>query len=166
MTTLSERVAAIMARVTAEVPTAQWAETSRERVGTVSPPHILWERRNGSPVRAGQLHSRATPYQRAVLGRGQGYAVTVHGNDWPQVDALRAALDRACEAEAAGAWAFVGDRATDASLITAGEAVTVDLVLSAHTPEPEPVTVEITSARIRRNPSAAPNDGVLEPGDP
>lgn len=164
----SERVSAVMARVVESFTEAvvQWAEGSREESVRRSPPSLTWRRQAAGPARAAQLHDRAQVFQRAILGRRQGYRVTIAGVDWPQVDRLFEALVRALEHEAAGAWEYVGDQPDEAGLTTTGEALAVDLLLLCHVAEAPPATVEITTSSVRRNNAAASGDGSLEHGDP
>jgi hypothetical protein len=164
--TTSERIAAVMARVAAEVEGVTSSEGSREWETHRAPPCVLWKRTSAGPDEAGQLHDRAHPFQRAILGRSQSYAVKVWGTDWPEVDRLFEALVRALEHEAAGAWRYLGDVAMDVGQVTHGEVTIVTLSLRAHVPEAAPTTAEITTARVRRSATAAPDDGALEPGDP
>lgn len=164
--TLSDRIAAVMARVSADVAGTTFAEGAREEATHRAPPFVLWKRTRATAVGAAQLDDLATPYARAITGKAQGFQVRLWGADWPAVDALFEALVRALEHEAAGAWSYQGDTALDVGATAHGEAIVVDLTLRAHVAEAASATVVLTSAHVRRSTAAASGDGALEPGDP
>lgn len=166
MSSFSERIAAVMVRVTADVPGTTWSEGSREWETNGSPPRVLWKRTNATNAPAAQLHDRTADFQRAIVGKAQSYSVKLWGVDWPQVDALFAALVRALEFESAGAWSYQGDAPNDAATLDKGEATVATFTLRGHVAEAAPVTVTLSSARVRRTAAATSGDGVLEPGDP
>lgn len=158
-------IAAVMARVVTDVPGTTWAEGERELSRHQAPPSVVWRRIAATPGRAAQRDDAIRSYDRAILGLDQQYAVRVWGVDLAQLDALRVALVRALEHEAAGQYEYQGDTQADVGVLSLGEAVVARIVLGCHVPSRPVTTVAVTTASVARNPAAASDDGILTPGD-
>jgi hypothetical protein len=167
VTALSAIVAAVMARVTLEVPAVTYAEGSQESSAHDAPPRCTWKRTQRRPRNIGQSHGDPeAPYQRAILGLAQGYEVRLWAADLAALDALFNAFIRALEYELSGHYEYEGDEHVERGVVAHGEATVVRVSLECHVPEQPPATVTITSTALIPGASPTPGDGALDLGDP
>lgn len=164
--TLSALLSAIMARVVVDVPGTTWAEGERELDAHRAPPSAVWRRLAARPRGAALRHDAVASHDRAILGLAQGYDVRLWGENTEQLDALRVALVRALEDEAAGQYEYEGDTQVPVGVATLGEATTARLTLGCHVPSRPVTTVVVGSVLLSHNPAAASGDGLIESGDP
>jgi hypothetical protein len=161
---LTARITAIMQRVVVEVAGTTHGIGWRDDGVQSAPPRIDWRPTRHAYERAYQGGSRADGLQRAILGRSQTFELRIWGNDLTQTEALFGALVRACEAEAAGAWSYVGGDWARTGAMTCGEAMLCAITLGAHVLDAAPTLVLITGASLAP-PTSTPGDGLLQLGE-
>lgn len=162
---LTALIGALMARVVTEVPGATHGVGWREDGAQAAPPRIDWRPTRHAYERPYQGGSRADGMQRAILGRAQTFELRLWGDDVDQVELLFDALVRACEAEAAGAWSYVGGDWARTGAMTCGEAMLCTITLGAHVLDAPPALVTVTQ-RSLSPPTSTPGDGLLQYGEP
>jgi len=162
---LTARIEAVMARVAVEVPAVTYALGWRDDGAQAAPPRIDWRPTRHGPEKAFQGGSRADGFTRAIVGRAQTWELRLWGDNVAAVETLFDALVRALEAEAAGAWSYVGGDWARTGAMTCGEAMTCAVTLGAHTFAATPALVTFTRAALSA-PTSTPGDGLLEPGEP
>lgn len=161
---LTTLITDIMVRVATEVAGTTHALGWREEGAQSAPPRVEWRPTRHAYEHAFQGGSRADPHQRAIQGRAQTFELRLWGNDIAQVEALFDAVVRACEAEAAGAWSYVGGDWARTDAMTCGEAMLCAITLGAHVLDAAPSLVTITGASIA-SPTSTPGDGLLQLGE-
>lgn len=161
------RVTAINARIVGAVPGTTFAVGHREASALGDAPRVAWvpsihERAEGAQRRP----SPTQPFERAIVGVAQLLEVRLWGVDVTQCEALFQALVQACEAEASGAWAYVGGTWAEVGVGTRGESKIVRLTLKGFVTSAPVQTMVVTGAALQSTPGAARGDGSLDLGEP
>ena len=163
MTTPSALIAAIMARVVAEIPAATSTLTSSELATNASPPHVRWcpdtDTYGPAPKRMG------TDGARSVLGVDTAWLVECWGADFDGAVTLRDAVLRATAAEAHGMVAYGPGQWSKGGTITEGEAVTLRITLKGYVPELPAVLATVTTVHTNDTTGSASGDGLLDVGE-
>lgn len=163
MTTPSQVITAIMARVVVEIPTATSSVTAADVAKHTSPPHIRWV--PDADVYAGAPKRIGADGARSVLGVNTTWEVTCWGADLDGAFALRDALIRATALEAHGMVAYGPGTWNRGGAVTHGEAVTLRITLQGYVPETAPALETITTVHVNDTTGASATDGVLQVGE-